>query len=97
MIKPGESYEFTFTDVGHVEYHCEPHPWMKGTLEITKQRFYEIFGKYMIAFNFLVLLYYRDTKFYGVFFFWLKADERCPKFLSSTDAQWYFIMTHVGK
>ncbi len=39
VVKPGESYEFTFTDVGHVEYHCEPHPWMKGTLEITKQRF----------------------------------------------------------
>ena len=37
VVKPGESYEFTFTDVGHVEY--EPHPWMKGTLEITKQRF----------------------------------------------------------
>ncbi len=36
---PGESYEFLFTEDNSIEYHCEPHPWMTGTLEITKQRF----------------------------------------------------------
>lgn len=39
VIKPGEEYEFLFTEAMEVAYHCEPHPWMKGTLEITKQRF----------------------------------------------------------
>jgi len=39
VIKPGEEYEFLFTTANVVEYHCEPHPWMKGKLEITKQRF----------------------------------------------------------
>ncbi|WP_268541916.1 cupredoxin domain-containing protein [Candidatus Nitrosotenuis cloacae] len=39
VIKPGETYEFLFTEAAEVEYHCTPHPWMKGKLEITKQRF----------------------------------------------------------
>ncbi len=39
VIKPGETYEFLFTEANVVEYHCTPHPWMKGSLEITKQRF----------------------------------------------------------
>jgi plastocyanin len=39
VIKPGETYEFLFTEDHKIEYHCEPHPWMKGKLEITKQRF----------------------------------------------------------
>jgi plastocyanin len=39
VIKPGETYEFLFTQPNVIPYHCEPHPWMKGTLEITKQRF----------------------------------------------------------
>ena len=39
VIKAGEEYEFLFTEPHVVEYHCEPHPWMKGKLEITKQRF----------------------------------------------------------
>lgn len=39
VIKGGEEYEFLFTEPHVVEYHCEPHPWMKGKLEITKQRF----------------------------------------------------------
>lgn len=39
VIMPGESYEFLFTEDNEIAYHCEPHPWMTGTLEITKQRF----------------------------------------------------------
>lgn len=39
VVKPGEEYEFIFTEDHEIKYHCEPHPWMTGTLEITKQRF----------------------------------------------------------
>ena len=39
VIKAGEKYEFIFTEEQEIAYHCEPHPWMKGTLIITKQRF----------------------------------------------------------
>jgi plastocyanin len=39
VIKAGETYEFLFTEANEIEYHCEPHPWMKGKLVITKQRF----------------------------------------------------------
>jgi len=39
VVKPGDEYQFLFTEPAEIEYHCEPHPWMKGKLEITKQRF----------------------------------------------------------
>jgi plastocyanin len=39
VIMPGESYEFLFTEPNEVPYHCTPHPWMKGTVIVTKQRF----------------------------------------------------------
>ena len=39
VIMPGETYEFTFTEPNEVPYHCEPHPWMIGTLIITESRF----------------------------------------------------------
>ena len=39
VVLPGETYEFLFTEANEVAYHCEPHPWMTGTLIITKQRF----------------------------------------------------------
>lgn len=40
VIKPGESYEFLFTEaVEEVAYHCTPHPWMTGTISVEKQRF----------------------------------------------------------
>lgn len=39
VIMPGEEYEFLFTESHVITYHCQPHPWMTGTLEITKQRF----------------------------------------------------------
>jgi len=30
LIKPGGTFEFTFTAEGEYAYHCTPHPWMKG-------------------------------------------------------------------
>ncbi|MHB8602744.1 MAG: cupredoxin domain-containing protein [Nitrosotalea sp.] len=30
VIKPDQSYTFTFTEPGTFAYHTEPHPWMKG-------------------------------------------------------------------
>ncbi|ABK76655.1 copper binding protein, plastocyanin/azurin family [Cenarchaeum symbiosum A] len=39
VLKAGETYEFLFTEPAVIEYHCQPHPWMQGTLSITKQRF----------------------------------------------------------
>lgn len=39
VVMPGESYEFLFTEPHDVAYHCDPHPWMTGTLIVTKARF----------------------------------------------------------
>lgn len=40
VIKLGERYEFLFTEPEvEINYHCEPHPWMKGKVIITKSRF----------------------------------------------------------
>ena len=39
VIKPGESFEFLFTDAQEILYHCEPHPWMTGKISIEKSRF----------------------------------------------------------
>jgi len=39
VIKPGESFEFLFTDAQEILYHCEPHPWMKGKISIDLSRF----------------------------------------------------------
>jgi len=39
VVKAGETYEFLFTEPNEIAYHCDPHPWMTGTLIITKQRF----------------------------------------------------------
>lgn len=39
VIMPGESYEFIFTEPQEIPYHCEPHPWMTGTITIEKLRF----------------------------------------------------------
>jgi amicyanin len=30
----GKSYSFTFTKAGTYTYHCEPHPYMKGTVTV---------------------------------------------------------------
>ncbi len=39
VLKPGEKYEFVFTEDAEFGYHCMPHPWMKGEVKVTKQRF----------------------------------------------------------
>ena len=39
VIRVGETYEFLFTDSVTIPYHCTPHPWMTGMLDVTKQRF----------------------------------------------------------
>ena len=39
VIKSGDSYEFLFTEVQEIPYHCEPHPWMTGTISIELSRF----------------------------------------------------------
>ena len=39
VLKPGESFEFIFTEPHEIPYHCTPHPWMTGTVIVTKQRF----------------------------------------------------------
>jgi len=40
VVKPGEKYEFLFTQPEvEIDYHCEPHPWMTGKIIITKARF----------------------------------------------------------
>jgi amicyanin len=32
----GETYSFTFNKAGTYDYHCEPHPYMKGTVTVTE-------------------------------------------------------------
>ena len=39
VIKPGESFEFLFTEAQEIPYHCEPHPWMTGNISIEMSRF----------------------------------------------------------
>lgn len=39
VLKPGDSYEFLFTEIQEVPYHCEPHPWMKGKITVELSRF----------------------------------------------------------
>ena len=39
VVKPDMTYEFLFTEEAEIEYHCEPHPWMKGKIIVTKSRF----------------------------------------------------------
>ncbi len=39
VIKPGDSFEFLFTEAQEILYHCEPHPWMTGKITIELSRF----------------------------------------------------------
>lgn len=39
VLKPGDSYEFLFTEPQDVPYHCTPHPWMTGTISVEQLRF----------------------------------------------------------
>ncbi len=36
LLGQGESYEFTFNSAGTYTYKCDPHPYMKGTVEVTE-------------------------------------------------------------
>jgi amicyanin len=35
-IKNGESYSIKLTQAGTIHYFCSIHPWMKGTIEVSK-------------------------------------------------------------
>ncbi|NND86784.1 MAG: copper-binding protein [Nitrosopumilus sp.] len=39
VLKPGDTYEFLFTEPQEVHYHCQPHPWMTGSVIVDKSRF----------------------------------------------------------
>jgi len=39
LILPGEEYNFLFTEEQEIPYHCNPHPWMTGSIKIEKGRF----------------------------------------------------------
>ncbi len=39
VLKPGDAYEFLFTEPQEVHYHCLPHPWMTGSITVEKSRF----------------------------------------------------------
>ena len=34
LLAKGESYSFTFKQASDNAYHCSPHPWMKGKVEV---------------------------------------------------------------
>lgn len=34
FVMPGKSFTFTFTKTGTYNYHCTPHPWMQGQIEV---------------------------------------------------------------
>lgn len=36
-VAAGASWDYTFEEVGEFPYHCEPHPWMKGTIVVSKE------------------------------------------------------------
>lgn len=36
LLAKGESYSFVFTEVGKYTYHCRPHPYMTGTVEVVE-------------------------------------------------------------
>jgi plastocyanin len=36
LIKPDDAWNFTFTKKGEYSYHCKPHPWMTGKVEIVE-------------------------------------------------------------
>ena len=39
VLKPGDTYDFLFTEPQEVHYHCQPHPWMTGSISVEKSRF----------------------------------------------------------
>ena len=39
VLKPGDVYDFLFTEPQEVHYHCQPHPWMTGSIVVEQSRF----------------------------------------------------------
>lgn len=39
VLKSGDAYEFLFTEPQEIHYHCDPHPWMTGSIVVEKSRF----------------------------------------------------------
>ena len=39
VLKSCENYEFLFTEPQEIHYHCDPHPWMTGSIVVDKSRF----------------------------------------------------------
>lgn len=36
LLAQGETFEFTFDEVGTYDYHCSPHPYMKATVNVVE-------------------------------------------------------------
>ncbi len=36
LFGKNETYQFTFASAGTYKYHCSPHPYMKGVVEVTE-------------------------------------------------------------
>lgn len=36
LLAKGESYSFTFNEIGEVPYHCSPHPSMNGSVTVVE-------------------------------------------------------------
>jgi plastocyanin len=36
LLRKGQRYSHTFKRAGKKPYHCEPHPYMKGTVTVTR-------------------------------------------------------------
>lgn len=36
LLSQGESYEYVADEIGVYDYHCAPHPFMKGTIEVVE-------------------------------------------------------------
>jgi amicyanin len=36
LFGKGETFQFTFNNVGTYAYHCDPHPYMHGSVEVTQ-------------------------------------------------------------
>ncbi len=34
LLAPGESFQYTFNELGTYAYHCRPHPYMKAKIEV---------------------------------------------------------------
>jgi plastocyanin len=34
IIKAGTTYQFLFTQEATIKYHCDPHPWMTGEIDV---------------------------------------------------------------